>query len=401
MFALNDRLDVLLKIDSPVIVPHVAEEKDQKYQYESVFRSIERVLLDNSSSEYCFITEFFCPPRPQKKKPLPAGKVEYSPAQLAELQFQEIFGRTLKMITEQVRQYAEQSFDALGLLLCIRINQQHQVIMQKRQIPCLDTFLNGLNLIMWPRFQNIIDMHISSVKKSRESAGGVFSSSIDIHPHYVTRRFAEFAASVLALNDGYNDNLLDTSISRLRIEVEAFISKLSSEFADKKKKAIFYINQYDLVISIFEKYEQFSSVTSEKRYFDELLSSRISEYVDDEMRPYFTPLIVFVDEVQQKAESNPNLDNVDQVRFEKVAKDFASNWRSALAELHQNSLQNFSNFKIGSLILNEILKQVVGYYQMFTVYWDKKFPPNAKPAVQPVLLQQIVLEIKSKYKSNF
>ena len=85
-----------------------------------------------------------------------------------------------------MRAYAETSFDAVGMLLCIRINVQHQLIMQKRCLPCLDTFFNAVNLQLWPRFQAILDLHINSVKKAvATGASNFFQGNVDIHPHYV------------------------------------------------------------------------------------------------------------------------------------------------------------------------------------------------------------------------
>ena len=80
---------------------------------------------------------------------------------LAELMFNEIFGgassgsssnqpltiatpKTLKLVQDSVKASVEQSYDAIGLLLSIRINMQHILIMQKRKIPCLDLFFNSL-----------------------------------------------------------------------------------------------------------------------------------------------------------------------------------------------------------------------------------------------------------------
>lgn len=85
-----------------------------------------------------------------------------------------------------MKNYAENSYDAVGILLCIRVNLQHQLIMQKRRIPCLDYFLNAINLLLWPRFQAIMDLHINSVRKAVASgASNFFTNSVDIHPHYV------------------------------------------------------------------------------------------------------------------------------------------------------------------------------------------------------------------------
>jgi len=75
------------------------------------------------------------------------------------------------------------TFDAVGVLLCIRLNMQHTIIMQKRRIPALENYLNAVNMLLWPRFQAIIDMHIDSLKKVPLSR---LLPTKDIRPHYVS-----------------------------------------------------------------------------------------------------------------------------------------------------------------------------------------------------------------------
>ena len=41
----------------------------------------------------------------------------------------------------------------VGLLLMIRINYQHRLLMNKRRIPALDDYLDRVNLQLWPRFK--------------------------------------------------------------------------------------------------------------------------------------------------------------------------------------------------------------------------------------------------------
>lgn len=47
----------------------------------------------------------------------------------------------------------QEMHDLVGLLLLIRINNAHQLIMNKRRVPCLDTYLDRVNLVLWPRLK--------------------------------------------------------------------------------------------------------------------------------------------------------------------------------------------------------------------------------------------------------
>lgn len=59
VFSLGDRKQTLVNLDAPVIICHVAEEKQQKYPFECLLKSLSQLLMDNCSSEAVFIKEFF------------------------------------------------------------------------------------------------------------------------------------------------------------------------------------------------------------------------------------------------------------------------------------------------------------------------------------------------------
>ena len=47
----------------------------------------------------------------------------------------------------------QECYDLVALLLMIRMNYHHQLIMNKRRIPCLDDYLDRVNILLWPRFK--------------------------------------------------------------------------------------------------------------------------------------------------------------------------------------------------------------------------------------------------------
>lgn len=62
----------------------------------------------------------------------------------------------------------QEHFDAVGLLLMIRINFHHQLIMSRRRLPCLDHYLDRVNLLIWPRFKVVLEAHITSIRNASE-----------------------------------------------------------------------------------------------------------------------------------------------------------------------------------------------------------------------------------------
>ncbi|KAJ3165680.1 hypothetical protein HDU88_003873 [Geranomyces variabilis] len=384
VFTLGDRLLVTTSADPGIILTHIADEQNMKFPFDAIFKSISRLLMDNASSEYLFAMDFFAPARGKNARIQKDGMSGAAT-------FFEVFDPTLKIIQAFNKQSIDASFDAVGILLCIRLNNQNIRIMQARRIPCLESFSNATNMLLWPKFQAIMDLHIDSLKRA---VPRVLLPSKDVHPHYVTRRYAEFSASILTLNQGYDDALLANSLFRLRTEVEHLLMRMSGEFGDSKSRLVFLINNLDLVVAVLSEHSA-ASFDQEKAHFNTNLETKINEYVDEELKPFFSSLMRFVD----SAENDLNIVGLQEENFERVATDFNGNWKPALGSINQSVMQSFANFQNGARILHHALTRLLLYYKRFATLWEKRYQ-NKKPRVQPVGLQSVMVEIK-KFRSNF
>jgi hypothetical protein len=85
-----------------------------------------------------------------------------------------------------------------------------QLVMSRRRVPCLDSYFDKVNLLVWPRFKAIFDMHLASVKTANVRA----LWEDDVHAHYVTRRYAEFASAMVQLNTEGGDQQVSTPLNR-------------------------------------------------------------------------------------------------------------------------------------------------------------------------------------------
>ncbi|OAJ41656.1 hypothetical protein BDEG_25222 [Batrachochytrium dendrobatidis JEL423] len=377
VFTLGDRLQVLVNPDPGIIMLNIAEDSHLKYSYEAIFKSTTRLLLDNACSEYIFTTEFF-------------SKTNTShPIEVPGVVFTEIFDQTLKMLQATIKAQIDNTFDAVGILICIRINSQNIRIMQKRRIPCLETFLNLINILLWPRFQAIIDMHIDSL---RRAAVNRLLVTKEVHPHYIMRRYVEFSAAILTLNQGYDDALLTNSLARLRSEVEVLIQRMAMEFPSRKNRSVFFINNFDLVASILNEYTT-ASFNHEKEYFDRIVIDHTSEFVDNELDQYIHDMM----ELVQKYETVDNLSFVDAEKFEQVATDFNATWKSTINNMYISITQAFPNFQNGARILHTAMTQFLLFYRRFLTCFERRFSQGKKSRVQPVGIQSLMVEIK-KFK---
>ncbi|XP_065881612.1 vacuolar protein sorting-associated protein 52 A-like [Euphorbia lathyris] len=334
VFALGERINILKEIDQPALIPHIAEASSQKYPYEVLFRSLHKLLMDTATSEYLFCDDFFA----------------------EESIFQDIFTGPLAVVDEHFNSILPNCYDAIGLMLMIRIIHQHQLIMSRRRIPCLDSYLDKVNISLWPRFKMVFDLHLSSLR----NANVKILWEDDVHPHYVMRRYAEFTASLIHLNYEYGDGQLDLNLERLRMAIDDLIIKLARTFPKHKMQIVFLINNYDMTISVLK--EAGPEGGKIQSHFEELLKSNTALFVEELLLEHFSDLIKFVKTRASEDPSSSSENPISVGEVETIVKDFGSRWKAAIELMHKDVITSFSNFLCGMEILRAALTQLLLYY---------------------------------------
>ncbi|KAL9027666.1 MAG: hypothetical protein Q9196_003843 [Gyalolechia fulgens] len=249
--AIGRRLDVLKRSNQSALPSHLAEDNKLTHYLETPFLYYNLALIDNAAAEYSFLAQFFSP------------AVSF---QTISRHFSAIFSPTFALGHSFTKSLVEESDDCLGILICVRLNQHFAFELQRRKIPVADGYINGTNMLLWPRFQLAMDMHAESVKRATStistrgaaSALGLSSSSESAAkqstaPHMLTQRFGQFLQGILMLSrDAGDDEPVGHSLSRLRSEVEAFLTKVGKGFgsAGERKRERFMVNNYSLILTI-------------------------------------------------------------------------------------------------------------------------------------------------------
>nr|KJB59637.1 hypothetical protein B456_009G264800 [Gossypium raimondii] len=371
VFALGERLNVLKEIDQPALIPHIAEASSLKYPYEVLFRSLHKLLMDTATSEYLFCDEFF-------------GE---------ESIFYEIFAGPFAVIDEHFNSILPNCYDAIGLMLMIRIVHQHQLIMSRRRIPCLDSYLDKVNISLWPRFKMVFDMHLSSLR----NANVKLLWEDDSHPHYVMRRYAEFTASLIHINVEYGDGQLELNMERLRMAVDELLMKLAKMFSKPKLQIVFLINNCDMTIAVLK--EAGPEGGKIQQHFEEMLKSNTGLFVEELLMEHFSDLIKFV---KTRASEDPNGSNerpISVSEVEPIVKDFGSRWKGAIELMHKDVITSFSNFLCGMEILRAALTQLLLYYTRLSDC-IKRINGGAALNKDLVSISSIMYEIR-KYSRTF
>ncbi|XP_024023489.1 vacuolar protein sorting-associated protein 52 A [Morus notabilis] len=371
VFALGERIRILKEIDEPALIPHIAEASSSKYPYEVLFRSLHKLLMDTATSEYHFCGDFF------GEEPI----------------FYDIFSGPFSVIDEHFNSILPNCYDAIGLMLMIRIIHQHQLIMSRRRIPCLDSYLDKVNIVLWPRFKMVFDMHLNSLRNANVKT----LWEDDIHPHYVMRRYAEFTASLIHLNVEYGDGQLELNLERLRMAVNDLLIKLAKTFAKPKLQTVFLINNYDMTIAVLK--EAGPEGGKIQMHFEEMLKSNTALFVEELLLEHFNDLIKFV---KTRASEDPSAGSeraIAVAEVEPLVKDFASRWKVAIELMHKDVITSFSNFLCGMEILRAALTQLLLYYTRLSDC-IKKIVGGSALNKDLVSISSIMYEIR-KYSRTF
>lgn len=261
-FNLGRRIDLLKAKNQSALPSYLAEEDRGGHYLEVPFRNLNLALMDNATVEYTFMAAFFCPA-------LSLSQVSKNFNYVFEPTFE--LGRTLS------KSLVGESFDVLGILMCIRLNQQFSFELQRRRVPALDGYTNATNMLLWPRLQLVMDRHCDSIRqltnalptKPARLAGE--QCKLTAAPHMVTQRFGQLLNGFLALSgEAGDDEPVNASLQRLRSEVEAFLNRQSQSYGtDNRKSERFLYNNVSLILTIIGETEGKMAI-EQREHFEQL-----------------------------------------------------------------------------------------------------------------------------------
>ncbi|KAK9778457.1 putative Vacuolar protein sorting-associated protein 52 A [Seiridium cardinale] len=260
-FNIGRRIDLLKTKDQTALSSYLAEEDNGYHYLELPFRNFNLALIDNAAAEYTFLISFFTP------------ALTYS---TISRHFTYIFEPTFAQGHALTKSLVSETYDALGLLLSVRLNQHFQFMLQRRKVPAADVYINGSNMLLWPRLQSVMNAHCESVRALTTAlptrpASKSELTKLSAAPHVATQRFGQLMHGILSLStEAGDDEPVVASLRRLRSEVEAFLTKYSGQWgSDKRKRERFLYNNYSLVLTIISDATGKFAV-EEQEHFEEL-----------------------------------------------------------------------------------------------------------------------------------
>lgn len=379
VFTLGSRGEVLTTdLEGPIIVPHASQKQETKHNFESLFRSLHFAIMDNCCREYLFLVDFFM----------------VSGSSASDL-FNAIMSKTLSLFMTKMEEHTAECYDSIAIFLCIHIVYRYKSIMNKRAVPAIDRYWDSLVQMMWPRFQHILELNTQSVRAVDPSKLG----HIDVRPHYITRRYAEFSAAIVGINQSFPDDRVYQLLSQLQSEVENFILKIAAEFPHRKEQLICLINNYDMLLAVLM--ERTTEDSRETESFKELLTARTGEFIEEILSPYFGGMIMFVKDCEvQMDRGGPDSVKCDEMRVQQIVRGFNNDWKRALEMINGEVMRAFTNFKNGTQILQGALTQLIQYYHRFQKVLSQGTFRNMQIRNELINIHHVMVEVK-KYKPTF
>ncbi|KAG9510079.1 Vacuolar protein sorting-associated protein 52-like protein [Fragariocoptes setiger] len=381
VFSMGQRASVInTDLEAPLILPTMQQKSDTKYPSECLFRSIQYAIVDNACREYQFLCEFFM----------------VSDGQAADL-FHSVFGKTLAIVHAYVVEQFKMSYDTIAMFLCLHVIYRYRRLALKQNVPVLESYWDSLVKCLWPRFDKVFRMHIDSVKNCDPQRIG----PVDTLPHPVTRRYAEYACSMAAVNNTFPDERVMFLLSSLQNEVKNFILRTAAIFVHPKEQLIFMINNYDHILSVFKRAVGKEDNSKDIEDIKLLISKRTQEIVEELLYPHFGSIICFVKDSEVYLERNDQESlKRNEPKVTTLVKSFNSDWRKALDEISHEIMGSFSNFENGNNIQQAVLTQIIQYYHRLQKIVALSPFKNNPVRNELIDTHQLMVDLK-KYKTNF
>ncbi|KHJ97089.1 Vps52 / Sac2 family protein [Oesophagostomum dentatum] len=121
VFSLGSRQQILTHdFLNPLIVPHAAQESNQKFQFEALFRSIHLAFVDHCSHEFLFLTDFF----------MVSGQAAID-------LHAKVMGRAVAHLIRAFDEKIATNFDCISLHLCICLCDKFHRLLTERETPSM------------------------------------------------------------------------------------------------------------------------------------------------------------------------------------------------------------------------------------------------------------------------
>uniref|UniRef100_A0A158PB29 Vacuolar protein sorting-associated protein 52 homolog n=1 Tax=Angiostrongylus cantonensis TaxID=6313 RepID=A0A158PB29_ANGCA len=379
VFSLGSRQHILTHdFLNPLIVPHAAQEANQKFQFEALFRSIHLAFVDHCSHEFLFLTDFF----------MVSGQAAID-------LHSKVMGRTMAHLVRAFDEKIALNFDCISLHLCLCLCDKFHRLLSERETPSMSGYWEAISNQLWTRLAQVMQMHNDSVKNIDVRH---MQTPVDTRPHYIVRRYAELTSGFLVITETTGREVgkrMEAILESCEDAVEQLLLRMSSSLSSPKDRLVFLINNYDLILSVIDVRSIDSRIHSIIR---ELEQKAIGDFVEVTLQPHFSQMLSFVTECEplvQQGHTQLLVRYNDKLTA--VIQSFSANWRRSIDTINGEVVKSFTNFKNGTNILQAVFTHLVQYVQRFSKLVSHEIFRDNPARNDMVNIHRILVELK-KYK---
>ncbi|CAD6189177.1 unnamed protein product [Caenorhabditis auriculariae] len=381
VFSLGSR-DNVLTTDflSALIVPHAATQNNQTFQFEALFRSLQLAFVDHYSHEYLFVADFFVAEE----------------AQAVDLH-SKAMSRAVSVLLKSCEEQIALSWDAISLHLCVCLSQKFHSLLAEREVPTMNAYWETLTNILWVRFDQVMTGHNESVrildiKKLQQNL-------LDTRPHYIVRRYAELTSAFLTVTKKSGRDIgpkMEALLESSEDAVEQLLARMASLQQNPRDRILFLINNYDLILGIIDDHE--SKQSRIHAIVHELEQKCIDEFVEVILNPHLGDIMKLVSECEPLAtQGHTQLLVRYNDKLSSAVLTFNQKWKPSIEAIHQDITKLFTNFRLGSHILQAIFSKYIQYVQRFSKITTHETFLNNSTCSELVNVHQVMSEVK-KFK---
>jgi len=347
LFVLGDRARALraAETEPPIVVHRQSDKvKQECFDYEELFRSAHRLLIDTATFEYAFCEVFW------------RGERDV---------FESVFTAPLAAYNTFVAQGALQvAHDAVGLLVAIRVNNAHRRVMSRRRVPALDAYIDNVNMTLWPNFKSACDVHIKSLNDMQQS----FEPSPE-SPSFIVRRYANLVGALTRvaharIADSSDEtevvNQVDVFLDRLRQSLYECLSvKMCASLKDSPRaRSAYLVKSYDYICTILSSLTDddddeddddddddngrasanLSTKLASLHFFEEKLATETKSFIAHIMVDRFARLMTLARSLGSSSPENAT----DTSAVRDALAEFQKTWRDALKSVYEDCSSCFT-----------------------------------------------------------
>jgi len=373
IFSTMKRETILENAEDSYIIPHTAIQMNHKFLLESIFRSVNKLLVDTVTSEYKFVTEFFTL-KPDKSKQV----------------FGKIFEETFDFLIEFFKGMFANTNDVYSVLLISQLNAENQRVFESKGFVILDHYFTQISQSLWPSFDRLFEVQVNSIKsisvKGYKNVEKVFGTKA------LLMRLTDFALSLYKINKKGNENyMVRMRISQLKNLIIDLLRKSAKDIPNEMESTIYFITGLDFVHTDFTTH---NSVVFEEdlRSLEKELNHNIEKMVELSLSENFQSLVDFVkkyggDEIKKLGNSesmaealmetekaiSTNKGEVNQTLIKNINVEFKEQWNRRVETFKEKCAKSFGTGNTFKLIVTGMLNSLLAYYGFFFEYVKQNY----------------------------